>query len=72
MADRDMGSIARGREIHMLDFDLDASEFHGTEWVQEDEEISPLTAARALGKAAPSILGRHEPERSDHSARAYG
>ena len=49
MGDRDLGSIMRDRDVCMFDFDIDATEFHGNEWVQEEEEISPLTAARALG-----------------------
>ena len=44
MADRDTGSLAREHEVYTLDFDLDASEFQGNEWVQEDDETSPWTA----------------------------
>ena len=56
MGDRECGSIMRDWEVLALDFDLNASEFHRAEWVQEDDEVPSLTAARLLGQA---VADRH-------------
>ena len=56
MGDRECGSIMRDCEVLALDFELNASEFHRTEWVQEDDEVPSLTAARLLGQA---VADRH-------------
>ena len=54
MADRQTGSL--DREVYALDFDLNASEFQGTEWVQEEDEYSPLTA----GASSSGLIPRFE------------
>ena len=47
--DRGMVSLVRDREVYALDFDLSVAEFAGSEWVEEQEDCSTLTAAHALG-----------------------
>ena len=54
MDDRQAGSLVR--EVYTLDFALNASEFQGTEWVQEEDEYSPLTA----GASSSGLIPRFE------------
>ena len=62
MADRQTGSL--DREVYVLDFDLNASEFQGTEWVQEEDEYSPLTA----GASSSGLIPPFEPSEYVQSA----
>ena len=48
----------------MLDFDLNASEFQGTECVQEEDEYSPLTA----GASSSGLIPPFEPSEYVQSA----
>ena len=54
MDDRQAGSLVR--EVYTLDFALNASEFQGNEWVQEEDEYSPLAA----GASSSGLIPRFE------------
>ena len=62
IADRQTGSL--DREAYVLDFDLSASEFQGAEWVQEEDEYSPLTA----GASSSGLIPPFEPSEYVQSA----
>ena len=53
MADRQTGSL--DREVYALEFELDASEFQGTEWVQEEDQYSPPTSGASSSGLIPRL-----------------